>query len=185
MSVNYMHFCSFTWFIVLFSFRIVEHVNMKLPRKADDGTYPALEFIKSICHILSLDPSIREAVDKLKSHLLRLISVGEFSQQAIWKDNSISYVIPQLICKACNNCRDVDLGRDSFRTEDAWLCPHCNAEYNNMEIENILLDVVAKKFLSYNLQDMQCKKCLQVILFCINRQNIYIKKYYIRSYAIK
>lgn len=92
--------------------------------------------------------------------------MGEFSDKAVWKDSTVSYVIPQLICKACNHCRDVDLGRDPYRSETAWLCPICNTGYDNMEIESLLLDIVTKKMLAYNLQDLQCKKCAQVSGFC-------------------
>lgn len=39
--------------------------------------------------------------------------------------------------------------------------------YNNSEIESLLLDTVSRKFLAYNLQDLQCKKCAQVLNFCL------------------
>lgn len=91
-----------------------------------------------------------------------LAGVGEFSDKAVWKDTSVSYVIPQVICKACNHCRDIDLGRDQYRSSSAWLCPLCNTSYDNAEIELFLLDTINRKFLAYNLQDLQCKKCGQI-----------------------
>ncbi|XP_045460209.1 DNA polymerase epsilon catalytic subunit 1 [Harmonia axyridis] len=144
-------------------FKITEKMNRILP-STPDGKFPALDYVKSICHILDLDPSIREAVLNLKSNLFRLLGVGEFSDKATWKDHNVSYIIPQVICKACNHCRDLDLGRDPYRSEHAWLCPLCNTPYDNGEIENLLLDIVNRKFLAYNLQDLQCKKCAQIKL---------------------
>lgn len=88
--------------------------------------------------------------------------VGEFSDKAVWRDTTVSYVIPQIICKACNHCRDIDLGRDQYRTDTAWLCPLCSTPYDSAEIECLLLDIISRKFLAYNLQDLQCRKCSQV-----------------------
>ncbi|KAK9679178.1 protein of unknown function (DUF1744) [Popillia japonica] len=145
-------------------FEITERIKYRLTGQTQNGSYPALDFVKAICHVLSLDPAVEECVQTLKSNLLRLVGVGEFSDKAVWKDSTVSYVIPQLICKACNHCRDVDLGRDPYRSETAWLCPICNTGYDNMEIESLLLDIVTKKMLAYNLQDLQCKKCAQIKL---------------------
>lgn len=44
--------------------------------------------------------------------MLRLIGIGEFSDLATWKENSHSFVLSEVICKACNHCRDVDLVKD-------------------------------------------------------------------------
>lgn len=88
--------------------------------------------------------------------------VGEFSDKAVFRDTTVSYVVPQIICRACNHCRDLDLGRDYHKTESAWLCSLCNSAYDTAEIESFLLDTIAKKLLAFNLQDLQCKKCAQV-----------------------
>ncbi|KAF5297091.1 hypothetical protein FQA39_LY02671 [Lamprigera yunnana] len=142
-------------------FKITERILNRLPIRAD-GCSPALDFVNSICHVLGLDVAVQEEVYNLKCNLLRLIGIGEFSEKAIFKDQTISYVVPQLICKACNHCRDLDLARDPHRSDVAWLCPLCNSEYSNDEIEAILLDIIGKKILAFNLQDMQCKKCAQI-----------------------
>lgn len=108
-------------------FRITEKINRKLPKLpvpplagGIEGTTirPALEFVKAICHVLSLDPSIDDTVASLKRSMLKLIGVGEFSEKAIWRDPSVSYVLPGVICKTCNHCRDVDLGKDSYKHID-------------------------------------------------------------------
>ncbi|KAK9873901.1 hypothetical protein WA026_002253 [Henosepilachna vigintioctopunctata] len=149
-------------------FKVVEKLNRILPPR-QDGDFQALKYINALCHVLDLDPAVQDAVINLKSNLLRLIGVGEFSNKAVWKDPTVSYVIPQIICKACNHCRDLDLGRDSFRSEHAWLCPLCSTPYDNSEIECLLLDIVSRKFLAYNLQDLQCKKCSQIKMEDLNK----------------
>ncbi|CAG9813248.1 unnamed protein product [Phaedon cochleariae] len=144
-------------------FQMTEKIDNRLP-PLPDGTSAALEFVKTICYILALEPAVKDSVDTLKSNLLRLIGVGEFSEKAVFRDQTVSYIIPQIICKACNHCRDIDLGRDQYRSETAWLCPLCNTPYDGAEIECILLDIISRKFLAYNLQDLQCKKCSQIKL---------------------
>ncbi|CAH2005328.1 unnamed protein product [Acanthoscelides obtectus] len=144
-------------------FRMTEKIDSRLP-PLPDGTSAALDFVKAVCHILGLDPAMQDAVDTLKSNLLRLINVGEFSEKAVWYDQTVSYVVPQIICKSCNHCRDIDLGRDQYRSDSAWLCPLCNTPYDNVEIECIMLEIINRKFLAYNLQDLQCKKCNQIKL---------------------
>ncbi|KAL1514239.1 hypothetical protein ABEB36_003526 [Hypothenemus hampei] len=142
-------------------FKMTEKVHNML-KPAEDGTSAALGFVKAVCHVLGLDPVVEEVIDHLKSNLLRLIGVGEFSDKAVWMDTTVSYVVPQIICRKCNHCRDIDLGRDPYRTGHSWNCPNCEASYNSSEIESYLLDTISKKFLAYNLQDLQCKKCSQV-----------------------
>lgn len=89
---------------------------MELPQLYDGKTSkmikPALEFVKAICHVLSLDPAVEDTVSSLRRSMLKLINVGEFSEEAVWRDLSVSYVLPGVICKNCNHCRDVDLGKD-------------------------------------------------------------------------
>lgn len=52
---------------------MTEKIDTRLPPSAG-GVSAALDFIKAICHILGLDKSLEEAVNSLKSNLLRLIS---------------------------------------------------------------------------------------------------------------
>lgn len=44
--------------------------------------------------------------------MLRLIGIGEFSDKATWVDPMNSYILTEVICKACNHCRDIDLVKD-------------------------------------------------------------------------
>ena len=51
-------------------------------------------------------------VNKLKRDLLRLVDVGEFSEQSQFRDPCNSYILPEVICHQCNFCRDLDLCKD-------------------------------------------------------------------------
>lgn len=47
--------------------------------------------------------------------MLRLIGVGEFSDLAQWQEQVYTYILNEVICKACNQCRDIDLCKDKDR----------------------------------------------------------------------
>lgn len=66
--------------------------------------------------VLSLDFGIEDDIMKLRRNLLRLIGVGDFSDQADWTDPCLSWTLPEVICKSCNHCRDIDLCKDSHRS---------------------------------------------------------------------
>ena len=110
-------------------------------------THPALEFVKALCKVLSLDTAITEEVNQLRRNLLKLIGVGEFSDAAEWKDPCISFILPEVICKQCNHCRDIDLCKDPNVVDDdvqgkpVWVCASadCRTPYDTNEIENQLI----------------------------------------------
>ncbi|XP_071842245.1 DNA polymerase epsilon catalytic subunit A-like isoform X3 [Apostichopus japonicus] len=96
---------------------------------------PSLEFVKAICKVLSLDPNVTIQVSKLKRNLLKLINVGEFADESDWTDPCLTYVLPEIICKVCNHCRDLDLCRDPLLDHEGgtvalWQCEQCNSKYD-------------------------------------------------------
>ncbi|KAM9259918.1 LOW QUALITY PROTEIN: DNA polymerase epsilon catalytic subunit A [Cariama cristata] len=124
---------------------------------------PALEFIKYVCKVLSLDANITNQVNKLRD-LLRLIEVGEFSEEAQFRDPCRSYVLPEVICRNCNFCRDLDLCKDPALSQDgsvlpSWICSNCQAQYDSNAIETVLVEALQKKLMAFMLQDLVCKKC--------------------------
>ncbi|XP_046401826.1 DNA polymerase epsilon catalytic subunit 1 [Ischnura elegans] len=159
-------------------FQITQKIHKKMPTQEIDSELapawslehekisPALGFVKAVCKVLSLDSSVAEEVTKLRRNLLRLIGVGEFSKDAEWHDPCTSYILPEVICRSCNHCRDIDLCKDNYRAEEngknVWICPLCQVPYDNSEIEYSLLDIVHRKLMAYMLQDLQCKKCHQI-----------------------
>ncbi|XP_074410293.1 DNA polymerase epsilon catalytic subunit A isoform X1 [Zonotrichia albicollis] len=125
---------------------------------------PALEFIKYVCKVLSLDANITNQVNKLRRDLLRLIEVGEFSEAAQFRDPCRSYVLPEVICRNCNFCRDLDLCKDPAPSQDrlvvpGWLCPSCHVQYDTDAIEMALVEALQKKLMAFVLQDLVCRKC--------------------------
>uniref|UniRef100_A0A8C3Y6J6 DNA polymerase epsilon catalytic subunit n=1 Tax=Catharus ustulatus TaxID=91951 RepID=A0A8C3Y6J6_CATUS len=120
---------------------------------------PALEFIKYVCKVLSLDANITNQVNKLRRDLLRLIEVGEFSEAAQFQDPCRSYVLPEVICRNCNFCRDLDLCKDPSLSQDrlvlpGWHCPNCHVQYNIDAIEMALVEALQKKLMAFVLQDL-------------------------------
>jgi DNA polymerase epsilon subunit 1 len=110
-----------------YSYRVVQQIERKYPNpvKSEDNDVltfrashlspekPALEFIKAVHKVLSLDVNIEAASFKLRRNLLKLIGVPEFSSSAQWLDPCTSIILPEVICKVCNQCRDIDLCKDS------------------------------------------------------------------------
>merc|ERR1712013_197488 len=139
-------------------------------------TFPALEFVKDICKVLGLDPAIETEVRKMRRNLLKLINVGEFDQVAEWIDPCISYLLPEVICRACNHCRDIDLCRDLHRGEKddspVWLCGSvgCGQPYDSKDIEAMLVDVLQRKVMGHCLQDLACSKCKEVTQYNMARR---------------
>ncbi|EFN67414.1 DNA polymerase epsilon catalytic subunit A [Camponotus floridanus] len=143
-----------------------EYPNLDMNGKESTKINPALELIKAVCKILSLDKEVEHEVYNLKTNLLRLIGVGSHSDNVEWKEPCISLVLPEIICKACNHTRDVDLCRDQQYTIEnnrhMWKCPICDTSYDNTEIEFLLIDKLNRKSMGYVLQDLQCRKCKEI-----------------------
>ena len=156
----------------------------ELPGSHIRQTFPALEFVKAVCKVLSLDLTLTDEVRRLRRNLLRLINVGEFDSVAEWKDPSISFVLSEVICKSCNHCRDIDLCKDPNKEEKdgkpVFVCAHptCKAAYEtevmqcclyvcvslnmSQDIESMMIDSLQRKYMGYFLQDLTCSKCGEV-----------------------
>ncbi|XP_029670196.1 DNA polymerase epsilon catalytic subunit A isoform X1 [Formica exsecta] len=143
-----------------------EYPNLDMNGKESIKINPALELIKAVCKVLSLDKELEHEVYNLKTNLLRLIGVGSHSDNVDWKEPCISLILPEVICKACNHTRDVDLCRDTNYTIEnnrhMWKCPICDTSYDNTEIEFLLIDKLNRKSMGYVLQDLQCRKCKEI-----------------------
>ncbi|XP_069943556.1 DNA polymerase epsilon catalytic subunit A [Cherax quadricarinatus] len=132
----------------------------------DPHSIPALEFVKSVTKVLSLDSAVTEQVCKLRRDLLKLLNIGEFSPEAEWKDPCVSYVLPEVICRACNHCRNIDLCKDPHQSVEngvhVWLCPVCSTSYTSGEIQHQLIALIHTNSMAHVLQDLQCDRCSQV-----------------------
>lgn len=94
---------------------------------------------------------------KLRRDLLKLLNISEFSPEAEWHDPCVSYVLPEVICRACNHCRNIDLCKD----------PHIAIEngvyvlFLAVKLFNSYFDIVALVF----LRNLLClKKMMHVYL---------------------
>lgn len=145
------------------AYDIVLKLHQSTGRRPDG---PAIEFIKALCKILTIDSSIAEELNSIRRNMLQLVGVGEFSDKAVWKDPGKSYILTEMICQACNHCRDVDLLKDKHRAnkdgQPVWLCAQCYVNYDTDEIEKRLIDALNRKLMSYTLQDLQCVRCKQI-----------------------
>ncbi|KAL0586473.1 hypothetical protein ABG067_003860 [Albugo candida] len=148
---------------------------------------PALELLKSVTAIFALEPAVALEVENVKRTLLRVLNVSEFAEAARFRNPSLSFIIPQVICSTCNLCRSIDVCRDpqlfqvnvlgedvndSTRDEktereentmvqiqSAWHCPRCLTSYDLELMELILVEMVQFTSLNYQLQDLYCYKC--------------------------
>lgn len=64
----------------------------------------------------------------------------------------------------CNECRDLDLCRDSALGAQEWRCgvAECGQPYNQQVIENTLIQIVQQRERAYHVQDLVCLRCKQV-----------------------
>lgn len=96
-----------------YAYDCVLNLNNKGFSKGKDG--PAIALIRTLIKVLSVDKNITDEINDFRRNLLRFVGIGEFSDLAEWKDSCDSYVLNEVICKACNHCRDLDLCKDKHR----------------------------------------------------------------------
>ena len=135
---------------------------------------PALEFVKSIMTILELDQDVDFEVQILKKSLLTQIGVHEYSQIAKWQNPGAKFILPGVFCAECQESRDVDLCMlPSLDGEgvSAWSCDDCRTPYDAESIERRLVDMIERKCLRYQLQDLRCSKTNTVAKRALTRQS--------------
>lgn len=131
---------------------------------------PVLEFVKLISQFFSLDASISREARLLRKDLLNLIGVREFSNESNYINPCEAFCLPQVICNFCNHCQDLDLTRSEetgLESEDAeekksWSCTVCHTLYDKTAIEQRLINIVRKRLLTWQLQDLKCERCKMV-----------------------
>ncbi|CAI0398250.1 unnamed protein product [Linum tenue] len=125
---------------------------------------PALEFIKHVCAVLALDQNVQHEILVMRKNLLKYVRVREFAPEAEFHDPHSSFVLPNVICSYCNDCRDLDLCQDSALQSQEWRCPmpQCGQPYDREAMENALLQIVRQRERLYHLQDLLCLRCNRV-----------------------
>ncbi|GMH11122.1 hypothetical protein Nepgr_012963 [Nepenthes gracilis] len=141
---------------------ISAHVN-PVAGNVDKGDV-ALEFVKQVCAVLALDLNVHHDILLLRKNLLKFLQVPEFASEAEFCAPCSSFTLPNVICSYCNDCRDLDLGRDPTLLTQEWQCavPQCGQPYDREMMENALLQIVRQRERLYHLQDVVCPKCKMV-----------------------
>ncbi|KAH9660041.1 DNA polymerase epsilon catalytic subunit A [Citrus sinensis] len=123
-----------------------------------------LEFIKHVCAAFALDQNVQHDVLVMRKNLLKYVRVREFAPEAEFRDPCPSFILPNVICSYCNDCRDLDLCRDMALLAQDWHCamPQCGQPYDREVMENALLQIVRQRERLYHLQDLVCIRCNQV-----------------------
>merc|ERR1712137_344330 len=114
-----------------------------------------------------------QEVCKVQKNLFKLAQVREFSKEAEFENPSESYILHDVMCEFCSSVTDLDLLRDPRLIQGDWNCSHCHHEYDKIGVEKRLVDVLKRKSLAYQLQDVVCEKCTLVkedntALYCKN-----------------
>ncbi|OWM73679.1 hypothetical protein CDL15_Pgr026779 [Punica granatum] len=135
------------------------------PLSGAEGDF-TLEFIKHVCAVLALDQTVQHDVLVMRKNLLRYVRVKEFAPEAEFRGACQSFTLPNVICSYCNDCRDLDLSRDSslLVPNQEWHCriPRCGQPYDRQVMENALLQIVRQRERLYHMQDLICLRCNQV-----------------------
>jgi len=136
-------------------------------------TNPALEFVKNVLAVLDLDPDVKQEVIYLKKSLFAQIGIQEYSSATQWKNPAAAFVLPDVYCMECHECYDVDLCATPPDEEESslkqWLCGGCSSPYNVDQMEIRLVDIVQRKCMRYQLQDLRCTKTQQVAVRAMAR----------------
>ena len=136
-------------------------------------TNPSLEFIKSVTAVLSCSQEFKIEIGLLKRNLLDLISVKEFSDEAVFRNPCDPFKLDMVICRTCNSMRSMDLCRDedllplpdeqhNSRKGARWLCLICGSEYDRGAIEASIIDAVRRLLTNYQVQDLRCSRCHEI-----------------------
>ena len=119
---------------------------------------PALEFIKNVIVVLELDTEVDAEVQSLKRSLLSQLGVAEYAAIAQWKNPCPSLILPDVFCSECQDSRDVNVCYSG-----SWECEDCGTTYDAAVVERRLVQLLRRKVLRYQLQDLRDKKTNRVL----------------------
>ncbi|CAN6606997.1 DNA polymerase epsilon catalytic subunit A [Trichomonascus vanleenenianus] len=128
---------------------------------------PVVQFIKTIAAIFNLSRDLVVEARLLRRHLLDLVDIREFSEEAAFKNPSASLIVTQVICNSCHYVRDFDLCRNDHltRKEDrtySFLCENCGKPYDRVILEERLVQDIERMVTLYQVQDLKCIKCKRI-----------------------
>jgi len=138
------------------------------------GCHPVLQFIKSVMAVLGLDRELETEVHVLKRSLLAQIGVAEYSEVAKWVNPCKSFVLPDVYCPECQECKDINLCHltpisDENEKQVHWFCEDCGAEYDTDRIQSRLIHHLHRRMVRFQLQDIRCSKTNAVATHGLSR----------------
>ncbi|KAI8093391.1 uncharacterized protein BX664DRAFT_278331 [Halteromyces radiatus] len=132
-------------------------------------TNPALEFVKSLTVVLSLDHQLEDDVRLLKRNALEVVgSISEFSNEAQFQNPCEFLKLNEVVCTYCGYTEDLDICRDHHlfgqqqqmgKKSSVWRCRGCKVVYDKGLIEDSMIAQVNRWMMMYQLQDLMCQRC--------------------------
>lgn len=113
---------------------------------------PALEFCKFVCHVMSLNTQVIDAVNVMRTSLLKFLGTRPFSAEAKFQNPCLTYVLPDVVCEYCNHTQDLDLCRDPRLLAGTWACSYCGHDSDTNAIEGELVRHVTRISTVYQVQ---------------------------------
>jgi DNA polymerase epsilon subunit 1 len=148
----------------------------RLPGSHLNFTIPVLEFVKNALVVLELDTDTEGAVHILKKSLLAQVGLEEYATEMKWINPCASFILRDVFCRKCYQCRDVDLCVFSQLEEMnklEWLCADCQEPYDPEYIELRLIQRIEQNCIRYQLQDLRCSKTQVLSTRLLSRLSIY------------
>ncbi|CCD50258.1 hypothetical protein BofuT4_P092170.1 [Botrytis cinerea T4] len=135
-----------------------------LPGSHLKSTNPALELVKSLMQVLSLDKNITLEARLLRKELLEMFEIREFSNAAKFQNPSTSAKLFSVVCDSCTTSRDMDFCRDEDLLPNSegswsWKCLFCNGEFEHLGIEERIIGEVMGCVGEWVGQDLKCVRC--------------------------
>ncbi|CAJ1945696.1 unnamed protein product [Cylindrotheca closterium] len=132
-------------------------------KKSVGRCHPVLQFIKSVMVVLGLDRDVETEVHILKRSLLAQIGVAEYSKIAQWDNPCRTFILPDVFCPECQECKDINLCHlpptsDENEKQVHWFCEDCGVEYDADRIQSRLIHHLHRRMMRYQLQDIRCSK---------------------------
>lgn len=127
-----------------------------------------------ICnHAFGLGDSFQVATAALMRNLLTSLHAKEFSPEVTQGiEPSLVLVIPDVICENCQTSNDLDICREHLlnqQTEDNelqqsenWECSSCQHALCKTSLERRLIELLNRRIVSYQMQDLRCRACKMV-----------------------
>jgi DNA polymerase epsilon subunit 1 len=130
---------------------------------------PIAMLIKSLCGVFGLAKDLSIEFRIIRRRLLNVVGLAEFSDEAAFKNPSLSLRLANVTCEHCGYVRDVDLLRDDYLLVQSgssmihnWVCEVCGKDYNRITLEERLIQEIYKLMALYQIQDLRCTKCRRI-----------------------